>query len=376
MRDGDEQPGVLEEACGAACPLGEQQTQTSSTSDRLTERWPPPRMMTQGIPELGATVKAEAKHPARVLATRCFRYGETIAREKPWLCIPRDARSFVAGAGNKAIREVGKRIGDFFRLGIFVAFGQLPEAECKEFLAMGGGAHVAARTREALGHFLDDYPEFQSALDWDLLAAVVGIALDRGNTTAQGDFVVYRHCSVAAHSFCPNAVVETRGEKNEKELRVIAFDGIAESEEITVSYLPEDQILLPAEEQLVALMEARGGQVPEKVTTSNRDITRHAEALERIRRAKHQDVLELRQLVQDLDAVDRALPFALACRARARANLARACEQSEDIELVSKALLLYSIASDEVEVVLGPEKAHTQLENLSRLSLQLQAHAS
>ena len=66
---------------------------------------------------------------------------------------------------------------------------------------------------------------------------MVSIVSERGTLLPNGHRVVYPLSDLASHSCSPNVVAEVLTEDGLREMRVIGFNGIAENEEVTVSWL-------------------------------------------------------------------------------------------------------------------------------------------
>ncbi|CAE8740181.1 unnamed protein product, partial [Polarella glacialis] len=105
------------------------------------------------------------------------------------------------------------------------------------------GSSIVEDTQKVVGMFLKDFPEFAASLDWSLFARVVGVTSDRGTRLPGGERAVYRLSDLAAHCCAPNAVVETLGNQGLREVRCIGYLGIAEHEQISVSFVSEEVLL-------------------------------------------------------------------------------------------------------------------------------------
>mmetsp|Transcript_124447 Transcript_124447/g.229295 ORF Transcript_124447/g.229295 Transcript_124447/m.229295 type:complete len:441 (-) Transcript_124447:65-1387(-) len=331
----------------------------------------PPRRPVYGPPQDGSAEIQGQGPTAKLIAKQHFAYGEPIAREAPLLLVPADTMAFIMSTGTEAIREVLRRLGDTSRLAVFLAFLQLPEAQREELLGLGtrAGSKVEEETKKVIGMFLKDFPQLASALDWDQFARVVAIVTDRGDRLPGGERVLHRLSGVACHSDSPNTVIELLGKGGEKELRCLAYGGIAAGEEITASYIKEEQFFLPRKDRLAAVVAARG------IASTTADSAAEAlfPVLERVRKVprrrpegrepEEQEAI-LRGLLADLARVDMGLPFAMVAKARARTNLASAFEDCGEASL-PQAIALYEAAIEETEVVLGA-KGRDVVENIGR----------
>ncbi|CAE7276464.1 GLTP1 [Symbiodinium sp. CCMP2592] len=264
------------------------------------------------------------------------------------------------------------RLGDSQRLASFVAFKHLPVQQQEALLAMGvpEGSCSIRETERVIHAFLQDFPVFAAALDWKLFVEVVGIVSERGSRLSNGDYALYKLMDLASHSCQPNAVVETLGEDGLRELRCLSYAGIAENEEITTSYVAEEVLLQPSEPRHAAIRAERGGwqcacnrcKLDGEVANDLRSVSAQ------LRRGM--EVPPLRERLQALKAIDTALPFAMAAKARVRFSLAQACEAAVDQGLFEEAKMLYETALDETEIVLG-QKGLRNLANIKRRLEQL-----
>lgn len=334
----------------------------------------PPKRPVYGPPEDGGTESQGQGHSVRLTATESFSYGQPIAREAPLLLVPADTKAFLMSMGTEAMREVLRRLGDSSRLAVFLAFTLLPEEQRRELLDLGtrDGCTVEEETAKVTNMFLTDFPQLASALDWELFARVVAIVTDRGDRLPGGERALYRLSGVVGHSESPNAVIELLGARGEKELRCLAYSGIAAGEEITVSYIKEEELFLPRKDRLAALA-AASRRAPSACTVGDSAAEALLPLLERVRKAPKQRPEErtlkeheaiLRGLLADLAHVDMGLPFAMVAKARARTNLANAFEDCGDACL-PQAIALYEAAIEETEVALGA-KGREKVENIAR----------
>jgi len=330
-----------------------------------------PRRTADPRPPAEGGAIAAASGPGLV-AARPFAYGDSVLREAPLLLIPKRAADFLRSVGTAPMNAVAERLGDAVRLAAFAAFLRLPESDQEAVLAMGvsSGSKTVEGLRKVTAMFLGDFPQFKDAFDWDLFARVVGVVTDRGSVLRNGDRALYRLSDQASHSCAPNAVVESLGDGSVKELRVIAHRGIAENEAITVSYCPEEVLMLPLEGRCKAIKEARGGWVCKCTRCAAGEDAEPVMALiKRPMGLKKADVTEarVRECVEDLSRLDALLPFALVGKARARARIAQAIQEvfSDDHALLPEALELYEASLDETGTVLG-QKGLQQADNVKR----------
>ena len=280
--------------------------------------------------------------------------------------MPADAKGFLSSAAPEVFSELAERLGDAQRLGAFAAFLQMSAEKQQVLLEMGvpAGSHVLEASEKAISAFLKDYPMYSSALDWPLFARVVAIVSERGTRLPSGH-VVYEFSDLAAHSCSPNVVVETLSEDGLREVRVISFEGIAENEEVTVSYVPEEVLLQPSPSRNSSIRELRQGYV---CRCSRCKLGDDAPSLSEVAKELRHDLPteDLQQRLHTLKRIDVALPFAMASKARIRFKLAQACEKL----LSSEAKELYEVALDETEIVLG-QKGLRNAENIKRRLAQL-----
>lgn len=321
-------------------------------------------------PEAEALFVRGDSHQATLHARRAFAYGDIIVREPPLLLVPKDASIFLRQAGTDAMIAVARQLGDVQRLAVFAAFARLPEAARGAVLAMGvsQGSTVVGDTKSIIAMFLKDFPQFAGALDWDLFARVVGTVSDRGSKLEGGERVLYRFGDCAAHSCSPNAVVETLGDSGMKELRVISHLGVAENEAISVSYLPEEVLLLPLDRRRAAIAGARRGWTCTCSRCMNgEDAEFVLPLLQRIAAlGRDADADSLRECVKAVRRLDELLPFAVLEKARARSRLGQACEECGDGAFLRDAEELYETALDETLAVVG-QKGLRNVDNLKRL---------
>lgn len=313
-------------------------------------------------------------------ATRAFQYGESVLRERPALLVPRDAAAHLRAVGSEAMLAVSKQLGDSERLAAFGSFCRLPQDERDAILAMGvsQGSTVVQDIQRVISMFLKDCPQFSSALDWELFARVVGVVSDRGTKLPGGERALYLLSDQAAHSCAPNAVIETLGDEGVREVRVISYLGIAQDEELTLSYAPEDVLLQPLPSRRTALASARRGADGGAACGCGRcsagdDPEAPLPLLRSIMGASKDSSEEaLRERIRDLERLDALLPFATAGKARARARLAQACEErpAGSGRLLEEAAELYETSLEETALVLG-QKALQNADNVRRRLAQV-----
>lgn len=343
---------------------------------------PPLRAAPRAPPsEGGAAVQAGAKagaEQARLCATRAFDYGEVVLREHPVLFVPTDAVAFLRDVGSDAMLEASRRLGDAERLAAFAAFSRLPLELREAVLAMGvsAGSTVVVDTQRVVGMFLRDFPQLVGALDWELFARVVGVVSDRGTKLRGGGRALYLLSDQARHSCSPNAVIETLGENGTREVRVIAREGMAANEEITMSFVPEQILLQPLDKRREAVKAARRGRLCACTRcAAGDDLEPVALLLQGIAAMRKDSTVEqLRSSVSDLARLDAVLPFAMASKARLRARLAQACEENcrnTPGPMFSEAAELYEASLDETFLVLG-QKGLQNVDNVKRRLKQVQ----
>merc|ERR1712060_421772 len=136
---------------------------------------------------------------------------------------------------------------------------------------------------------------------------------------------------------------------------------------ITVSYVPEEVLMLPLEKRRTAIKESRGGFVCTcKRCSAGEDdcellpLLQHCSAVR-----KDMDESTLREHLEKLGQLDEYLPFALVGKARTRAKLAQTCEELQGGVLWEEAAKLYEAAADETNIVLG-QKGLNSVPNLKR----------
>jgi len=310
-----------------------------------------------------------------LVAARTFTYGEGILREAPLLLVPKDSAAFLKSSGTDAMIAIAQRLRDTSRLAAFAAFCRLPEPQRQELLAMGvsESCTLVRDTKRVVGMFLNDFPQFAGAIDWDHFCHVVGVVSDRGSLLANGDRVLHRLSSHAEHSCSPNAVVETLDESGVREVRAIAHRGISENEAITVSYLKEEDLVLPLKGRKDAMKSmGRGWTCACARCARGEDPVDAMCLLQSISKAaKDMGEEALRKHVQDLKALDASLPFAFVGKARLRSKLGHACEGCDGAVLQKEAVALYEAAIDETVIVLG-QKGWRNASNIKKRLEELQ----
>ncbi|CAE7826489.1 Pgp [Symbiodinium necroappetens] len=330
--------------------------------------WPPKRAHGRAL-EAAKQPVADGPH---LRSRQSVGFGETLLREMPMLLVPKDATAFLRSAAPDVLLQAAARLGDSQRLASFVAFQHLPAEQQEALLAMGvpEGSCSIRETERVIRTFLQDFPVFAAAVDWKLFVEVVGIVSERGSRLANGNYAVYKLMDLASHSCQPNAVVETLDEDGLRELRCLSYAGIAENEEISTSYVAEEVLLQPSEPRRATIRAERGGwhcacnrcKLDGEVANDLRSVSAQ------LRRGM--EVPPLRERLQALKAIDTALPFAMAAKARVRFSLAQACEAAVDQGLFEEAKMLYEQALDETDIVLG-QKGLRNLANIKRRLEQL-----
>ncbi|CAK9072899.1 Phosphoglycolate phosphatase [Durusdinium trenchii] len=330
----------------------------------------PVRASCNGPPEKGL-LRVDLTSVPTLRASTALGFGALALREEPLLRVPQDnLKGFLSSSAPEIFAELAVRLGDEQRLGVFAAFLLLSEGKQQVLLGMGlpPGSQVLEANEKAIAAFLRDFPTYSGALDWQLFARVVAIVSERGTRLPSeqgGCHVVYEHSDLASHSCCPNAVVETLSDDGLRELRVLSYEGIAENEEVTVSYVPEELLLQPLPDRSRGISELRQGYLCRcprcKLSDEMPNLTEVSKDL------KLDLALEdLQQRLHKLKQVDVALPFAMASKARVRFRLAQACERP----LPSEAKKLYEDAFDETDIVLG-QKGLRNVSNIKRRLEQL-----
>eukprot|EP00434_Breviolum_minutum_P013249 symbB.v1.2.011670.t1/scaffold785.1/size162803/7 len=184
--------------------------------------------------------------PGRVIrATTSLAFGALALREEPLLRVPNDTSSFLRSDAPAIFCELSESLKDTQRLAAYAAFLALSSSQKELLLDLGlpNGSRVLEASQRAVNAFLRDCPEYAAALDWQQFTLVISIISERGTRLASGDHVLYSLSDAAKHSCKPNAVCETLTEDGLREVRILSFDGIAENEELTVSYFPEEVLL-------------------------------------------------------------------------------------------------------------------------------------
>ena len=230
------------------------------------------------------------------------------------------------------------------------------------------------------------------AVDWPVFARVAAVVGERGTRLPTGERALYRLSDRIPHSCAPNAVMETLGEAGLREIRVASYDGIAENEEITISFLPEEVLFMPLPERREAIKKARRGWLCTCPRCSAGEDA--APALDLFRgvassaapAAPGSKEAQARARLEALARLDALLPFALAGKARVRAKLAQAFESAYTaaaaepeegqtaaaaLAMLDEAVRLYEVCLEETAIVLG-QKGLMNLDSVQRRVTKIQ----
>lgn len=340
-------------------------------------------MARQPPPEGGAVVQENDEGQAVLLATQAFSYGEPILREEPLLLVPANASEFLRSAGSDAMVKAAATLGDASRLAAFAAFSRLPEEEKEVLLAMGvsPGSTAIQDNMNVVGAFTKDFPEFADAVDWPVFARVAAIVGERGTRLPGGERALYRRSDRCTHSCSPNAVVETLGDKGLRELRTSAYEGIAENEEITVSFVTEEVMFLPRGERRDTIKKMRPRSCACACTrcAAGDDATPAMDLFKGVASGPGGGPKEaqVRARLEALARLDALLPCALVGKARLRAKLGQAfetaalaaAEEGQAAEapraMLDEAVRLYEVCLEETAVALG-QKGLMNLDSVTR----------
>merc|ERR1719221_178688 len=234
-------------------------------------------------------------------------------------------------------------MGDHFRVATFIAFKQLHERKQKELLAFWRddtealdplARAIGVQNQRGVDAFLADRPEFSGLIYWGHFVKVVSIFGRYGIVNPDGSRAVYGLCSHIRHSSAPNAAwftIKVGYPKGRKVLHVIGIEGIELGEEITVSHVPENVLLMPKVQRRMKILRLTGIDATDandaRSEEDDENIRKALERLQKMLAVRPPTDVSTEEALGLIGKLDKLLPFSMQVKAKAKVLVAQAMNE-------------------------------------------------